>query len=76
MNVLGYLQRGGTPTATDRILATRFGIAAADAIHDGHYGTMVALRGTDIKLVSLDEATAEVRGVPRALYDDAGTFFG
>ncbi|CAB4692855.1 MAG: ATP-dependent 6-phosphofructokinase [Actinobacteria bacterium] len=76
VNVLGYLQRGGTPTATDRILATRFGIAAADAIHDGHYGTMVALRGNDIKLVSLDEATAEVRGVPRALYDDAGTFFG
>ena len=52
------------------------GIAAADAVHDGHYGTMVALRGDDINLMSLDEATADVHGISRALYDDAGTFFG
>src|SRR2546423_4462848 len=54
--VLGHIQRGGTPTAFDRVLATRFGLHAIDAAHDGDFGTMVALRGTDIVRVPLSEA--------------------
>ena len=56
--VLGHVQRGGTPTAFDRVLATRLGVAAIDAAHDGHWGTMPALRGTRIELVPLTEAVA------------------
>ena len=55
--VLGHIQRGGTPTAFDRVLATRFGLHAIDAVHDGDFGKMVALRGTDIVRVPLVEAT-------------------
>jgi ATP-dependent phosphofructokinase / diphosphate-dependent phosphofructokinase len=74
--VLGHVQRGGTPTAFDRVLATRFGLHAIDAIDAGRWGTMTALRGTDIQLVSLDEATAELKTVPEALYSEAEVFFG
>jgi len=74
--VLGHVQRGGTPTAFDRVLATRFGLHAIDAAHGGRWGTMAALRGTEIELVSLQEATAELKTVPRSLYEEAEVFFG
>ncbi|MEV1176201.1 6-phosphofructokinase [Nonomuraea sp. NPDC049784] len=74
--VLGHIQRGGTPTAYDRVLATRFGLQAIDAAHEGDYGKMVALRGTDIVRVGLDEATAELKTVPVSRYSEAEVFFG
>ncbi|TNY36243.1 6-phosphofructokinase [Thermomonospora catenispora] len=74
--VLGHIQRGGTPSAFDRVLATRFGLHAIDAVHDGDYGKMVALRGTDIVRVGLDEATKELKTVPLERYTEAEVFFG
>jgi 6-phosphofructokinase 1 len=74
--VLGHLQRGGTPTAFDRILATRYGLGAAEAVKNGEWGKMVALKGNEIVLVSLDEATDETRTVSKDLYEAASTFFG
>lgn len=74
--VLGHIQRGGTPTAFDRVLATRFGLQAIDAVRDGDYGKMVALRGTDIVRVGLDEATKELKTVPLERYAEAEVFFG
>ncbi|MDQ3113361.1 MAG: 6-phosphofructokinase [Actinomycetota bacterium] len=74
--VLGHIQRGGTPTAFDRVLATRFGLHAIDAIKDGDHGKMVALRGTDIVRVSLDEAVATLKTVPIERYTEAEVFFG
>ena len=74
--VLGHLQRGGTPTAYDRILSTRYGLRAAEAVKNGEWGQMVALRGSEIVTVSLDEATAETKTVPDGLYKAAMTFFG
>ena len=74
--VLGHVQRGGTPTAFDRVLATRFGLHAIDAVNEGRWGTMAALRGTDIKLVELTEATAELKTVPEELYAESEVFFG
>jgi ATP-dependent phosphofructokinase / diphosphate-dependent phosphofructokinase len=74
--VLGHVQRGGTPTASDRILATRFGLAAADAVHEGDSGVMVALRGTDIVRVPLEDATRELKTVPVERYAEAEVFFG
>ena len=74
--VLGHVQRGGSPTAFDRVLATRFGLHAVDALHGGHMGQMVALHGTSIDLVPLSEATAELKLVPPELYEEAEVFFG
>ncbi|CAM01022.1 6-phosphofructokinase 1 [Saccharopolyspora erythraea NRRL 2338] len=74
--VLGHTQRGGTPTAYDRVLATRFGLHAIDAVSDGDYGKMVALRGTDIVRVPLSEATAELKTVPLERYTEAEVLFG
>ncbi|NLG55341.1 MAG: 6-phosphofructokinase [Rhodococcus sp.] len=74
--VLGHVQRGGTPTPYDRVLATRFGVHAADAVHRGDFGVMVALHGTDIDLVPLAEATRQLKTVPRERYDEAAAFFG
>ncbi|PZS25918.1 MAG: 6-phosphofructokinase [Pseudonocardiales bacterium] len=74
--VLGHIQRGGTPTAFDRVLATRFGLHAVDAAHDGDWGNMVALRGTDIVRVPLAEATRELKLVPLERYAEAEVFFG
>jgi ATP-dependent phosphofructokinase / diphosphate-dependent phosphofructokinase len=74
--VLGHVQRGGTPTAFDRVLATRLGLAAIDAAHDGQWGMMTALHATDIKLVALAEAVAEVRRVPVEEYERYGVLFG
>jgi 6-phosphofructokinase 1 len=74
--VLGHIQRGGTPTAFDRVLATRFGVHAIGAVHDGEFGTMVALRATDIIRVPLTEATSELKTVPPDRYAEAEPFFG
>ncbi len=74
--VLGYVQRGGTPTSRDRVLATRFGIHAIDAVRDGDFGMMTSLRGTDIGLVPLADAVATLKTVPPELYAEAATFFG
>jgi phosphofructokinase-like protein len=74
--VLGHIQRGGTPTAFDRVLATRFGLHAIDAIQAHDWGVMVALRGTDIVRVPLAEATATLKTVPPAFYAEAEVFFG
>jgi 6-phosphofructokinase 1 len=74
--VLGHIQRGGTPTAFDRVLSTRFGLNAIDAVKDGDWGKMVALRGTDIVRVPLIDATGELKTVPPARYEEAKVFFG
>src|SRR5215211_4309679 len=76
MTILGHVQRGGTPTAYDRVLATRFGVRAVEAVSAGDFGTMVALRGTDIVLVDLGEAVAEPKLLDPVLYDVAEVFFG
>ncbi len=74
--VLGHVQRGGTPTAFDRVLSTRFGIAAIDAVHDGAFGQMVALRASEIVRVPIADATGELKLVSESLYDVARVFFG
>jgi 6-phosphofructokinase 1 len=74
--VLGHIQRGGTPSAFDRVLATRFGLHAVEAVHDGAWGMMVALRGTDIVRVPLTDATSELKLVPPERYAEAEIFFG
>jgi ATP-dependent phosphofructokinase / diphosphate-dependent phosphofructokinase len=74
--VLGHVQRGGTPTAYDRVLATRFGLHAIDAVNDGESGVMVALRGTDIVRVPLAEATREIKTVSPERYAEVEVFFG
>jgi 6-phosphofructokinase 1 len=74
--VLGHIQRGGTPTAFDRVLATRFGLHAIDAVHNGNFGVMVALRSTDIITVPLIEATETLKTVSPELYAEAEVFFG
>jgi phosphofructokinase-like protein len=74
--VLGHLLRGGTPTAFDRILATRFGLAAIDAAHDDTSGVMVALRGTDIVRVPIADAVRELKTVPAERFAEAEVFFG
>jgi 6-phosphofructokinase 1 len=74
--VLGHVQRGGTPTAFDRVLATRLGLAAVRAVHDHAWGTMTSLQGNEIKLVALADAVAEVRTVPVEEYEGLGVLFG
>jgi phosphofructokinase-like protein len=74
--VLGHVQRGGTPTAYDRVLATQFGLAAIDAASEARWGTMAALRGPRVELVTLEEAVRELRTVPAEEYEQAGVFFG
>ncbi len=76
VTILGHVLRGGTPTAYDRVLATRFGIAAIDAVHDGAFGAMVALRGERIDRVSIDDALREPKTVDPELLDIAGVFLG
>jgi ATP-dependent phosphofructokinase / diphosphate-dependent phosphofructokinase len=76
VTVLGHVQRGGTPTARDRVLATRYGLKAADLVLDGRFGQMAALHGDEIVDVSLAEATSELKRVPREWYDVARAFFG
>lgn len=74
--VLGHIQRGGSPTAFDRVLSTRFGLAAITAAHNGNWGTMVALHGTKIESVPLASATGELKLVDPSLYAEAEVFFG
>jgi 6-phosphofructokinase 1 len=74
--VLGHVQRGGTPTAFDRVLATRLGLAAIRAAHEQAWGTMASLQGNEIKLVALADAVAEVRRVPVEEYERLGVLFG
>jgi 6-phosphofructokinase 1 len=74
--ILGHIQRGGTPLAFDRVLGSRFGVSAVDAISEGDYGKMVALRGTRIERVPLAEAIAEPKLVDAELYETAEVFFG
>ncbi|MEP9365590.1 6-phosphofructokinase [Nocardioides sp. CN2-186] len=74
--VLGHIQRGGTPTAFDRWLATRFGLQAIDAVAEGDFGTMMALRGTDIVRVPLIEGTGQLKLVSDKEYAEAQVFFG
>ena len=76
MTILGHVQRGGTPNAYDRVLATRFGVAAVDAVTAGDVGTMVALRGTDVIPVPLSEAVAQIKLLDPAFYATAEVFFG
>ena len=74
--MLGHVQRGGTPTAFDRVLATRFGVHAADMVAEGEWGKMAALRGNQIVSVPLAEATAKPKTVDDAFYGVAAVFFG
>ena len=76
MTILGHVQRGGTPLAYDRVLGTRYGVTAVDAATDGRFGTMVALRGTEMELVLLGEALAEPKLLDPAFYETAEVFFG
>lgn len=75
-SVLGHIQRGGTPTAFDRVLATRFGLHAITAAHEGDWGKMVALHGTNIARVPLATATEKLKTVPLELYKESEIFFG
>ncbi|MET7687736.1 6-phosphofructokinase [Streptomyces sp. NPDC005483] len=74
--VLGHVQRGGTPSAFDRWLATRYGLHAVDAVKDRDFGKMVALHGTQIVRVPLADATETTKKVDPALYDEFAVFFG
>ncbi|MBE9528547.1 MAG: 6-phosphofructokinase [Proteobacteria bacterium] len=74
--VLGHLQRGGTPTSFDRILATRFGVRAVELVDEGKFGQMVALQGNAIVDVSLHEATSKTKTVDMEMYKTASVFFG
>jgi ATP-dependent phosphofructokinase / diphosphate-dependent phosphofructokinase len=76
VTILGHVQRGGTPVAFDRVLATRFGVAAMDAVGHGRFGAMVGLRGTAIVEVALEEALAEPKLLDPSLYETAELFFG
>jgi ATP-dependent phosphofructokinase / diphosphate-dependent phosphofructokinase len=76
VTVLGHVQRGGSPTPRDRVLATRYGLKAADLVHEGRFGQMAALHGDAIVDVSLVEATAELKTVPAEWYQVAKAFFG
>ena len=76
VTILGHIQRGGTPTAFDRVLATRFGIESVDAVDEGDYGKMVALRGTNIERVPLSEGVGELKTLDPDLFKTAEVFFG
>ena len=76
VTILGHIQRGGTPTAFDRVLATRFGIAAIDAVEDRDFGKMVALSGTAIVRVPIGDAVGTLKTLDPTLYETAEVFFG
>ena len=73
---LGHIQRGGTPTAYDRVLATRYGMAVINSVLEGHWGRMVALRGTQIVHVPFEDALGRLKTVPQSRYDEAAILFG
>ncbi|WP_434615038.1 6-phosphofructokinase [Arthrobacter sp. A5] len=74
--ILGHIQRGGVPSAFDRVLATRLGMAAIDSVVDGMWGTMVSLTGTEIDHVPFDKALGNLKTVPQHRYDEAAILFG
>lgn len=74
--VLGHIQRGGVPSSFDRVLATRLGMAAVDAVHDNRWGTMVSLHGTAIRLIDFDKALGTLKTVPQERWDEARLLFG
>ena len=74
--MLGHVQRGGTPTPYDRVLATRFGVHATDAAHRGEFGTMVALHGRSSTWCPWPTRPAQLKTVPKERYDEAAAFFG
>jgi len=76
VTILGHVLRGGTPTAYDRVIATRFGIEAIDAVNDKDFGKMVALRGTEIVRVPIEDGVKELKTVDAQLFDAASVFFG
>jgi 6-phosphofructokinase 1 len=76
VTTLGHIQRGGSPTAHDRVLATRYGLKAADMVYAGAWGQMAALRGDRIEAVPLSDAVAQLKTVPDELYEQASAFFG
>jgi len=76
VTILGHVQRGGTPTAWDRVLATRYGVAAIDLADAGEWGRMVALRGVEVVSVPLDDAVSALKVVPEKMYQLAEVFFG
>ncbi len=75
VTILGHIQRGGTPSAYDRVLATRFGVAAIDAVHDGKFGSMVALQSTRIVCLPIAEGVGELKTVDRSLLHDVASLF-
>lgn len=75
VTILGHVQRGGTPTAFDRVLATRFGVAATEAVHDGAFGEMVALQAAEIVRVPIAKAVGEAKSVDRSLLHDVAEIF-
>jgi 6-phosphofructokinase 1 len=76
VTTLGHVQRGGTPTARDRVLATRFGLKAADLVYAGRWGEMAAQRGSEVTSVSISDAVASLKTVPPELFEQASAFFG
>jgi 6-phosphofructokinase 1 len=76
VTILGHVQRGGSPTAFDRVLATRFGIAAIDAVHEKDFGKMVAVRGTDIVRIPIADGVGTLKTIDSKLYEVAEVFFG
>lgn len=76
VTILGHVQRGGTPTAFDRVLATRFGLSAIDAVHEGDFGSMVAVHGNDIVRVPLSEGVGTLKTLDPKIFSDAEVFFG
>ena len=76
VTILGHIQRGGSPTAHDRVLATRFGVFATEMVHRGEFGKMAALQGSRIVAVPLAEATATLKTVDMGIYGIAKEFFG
>ena len=76
VTTLGHIQRGGSPTAHDRVLATRYGLMAADMVYAGSWGQMAALHGDTIVAVPIADAVAELKTVPDELYEQASAFFG
>lgn len=76
MTQLGHVLRGGTPTAYDRVIATRFGVEAIDAVHERDFGTMVALHGTDVVRVPIEDGVAVLKTVDARLFSTAAVFFG
>jgi 6-phosphofructokinase 1 len=76
VTALGHVLRGGTPTAYDRVIATRFGVEAIDAVHEGDFGIMVALRGTEVVRVPIEEGVAQLKTVDGRLFETAAVFFG